>query len=69
MACHTRGMTKTEAVRLFGGRPIDLARAVGVTRQAVQGWPEQLTPKQSDRVQAALWRVAHGIKAEAKAGA
>ncbi|MBK9075476.1 MAG: hypothetical protein IPL77_10970 [Flavobacteriales bacterium] len=62
-------MTKTEAVRLFGGRPTDRL-ALGVTRQAVQGWPEQLTPKTSpNRVQAALWRVAHGIKAEAKAGA
>lgn len=49
-------MTKLEAIALFGTRPIDLARALGLTKQAINSWGDPLTPHQIDRVQAHLWR-------------
>ena len=43
-------MTKQEALDLFGGRPAYVARAMGITRQAVNNWPDPLTPAIADRV-------------------
>lgn len=53
-------MTKTEALNLLGGvaRAADL---IGVTPPAIYQWPEELPPRLADRVQAALWRLAHGV--------
>ena len=52
-------MTKLEAIALVGGRTAsDLARVLGVTRQAIQAWPAVLTQKQSDRVVGAATRLA-----------
>lgn len=67
-------MDKQEAIRLLGGTPAAAAREVGVSTQAITGWPDPLTEKLTDRVQAALWRKAHGIapparRLEAKAAA
>ncbi len=45
-------MRKEEAVNLFG-TPSQLAQAVGVTLQAISGWPDVLTDRISDRVIAA----------------
>lgn len=53
-------MDKAEAIRLLGGTQAAAAEAVGVTPQAVKQWPEKLPPRIADRVQAALWRMAHG---------
>ena len=50
-------MTKHEAISLFGGRQVDLARAVGVTRSAVAQWPAELTQEQEDRVNGAALRL------------
>lgn len=54
-------MLKTEAINLLGGTIPAAASAVGVTYQAVDKWPEVLPQRIADRVQAALWRAAHGI--------
>ena len=59
-------MTKTEAIKLFGTRPIDLARACRLSRQAINSWPEELRQSQIDSVQAALFRRLPA-KAQAKA--
>lgn len=50
-------MTKAEAVRIFGDSNADLARALGVTRSAVQQWPDELTQEQADRVVGAAVRL------------
>jgi hypothetical protein len=54
-------MLKTEAIDLLGGTISQAAAAVGVTYQAVDKWPEVLPQRISDRVQAALWRMANGV--------
>lgn len=56
MPCDTLRMTKAEAIALFGTRPIDLARAVGVSKQAVNNWSDTLTRLQEAQVLAELWR-------------
>ena len=48
-------MTKTEAIRMFG-TATRLARAIGITPQAVYQWPPVLTRALEDRVLAALAR-------------
>lgn len=54
-------MDKSEAIRLLGGTTKDASEAVGVSVQAVTQWPDPLPQRITDRVQAALWRIAHGI--------
>jgi hypothetical protein len=54
-------MRKTEAIELLGGSIPAAAEAVGVTYQAVDKWPDELPPRITDRVQAALWRKAQGL--------
>lgn len=49
-------MLKAQAIELLGGTAKSAAAAIGVTSQAISGWPEQLTPALRDRVQAALYR-------------
>lgn len=49
-------MTKTEAKLSLGGTMRSLAEACGLTINAVKKWPQQLTRKQIDTVQAALFR-------------
>jgi transcriptional repressor of cell division inhibition gene dicB len=54
-------MLKTEAIELLGGSIPAVAEAIGVTYQAVDKWPDELPPRITDRVQAALWRRAQGL--------
>ena len=49
-------MNKQDALDLFGGRPTDAANALGITRQAVNGWPKELPQSISDRVIGAAMR-------------
>lgn len=53
-------MLKSEAIKLLGGDVVLAAKAIGVTRQAVEKWPEDhegpLPVRIEDRVLAALWR-------------
>lgn len=44
-------------MRLLGvDRPVDLAKAVGLTKQAINSWSDPLTVRQANRVHAELWR-------------
>jgi hypothetical protein len=45
-------MTKEQAISIFGSQPA-LARALGLTRQAVWMWPAVLSHTQANRVIAA----------------
>lgn len=49
-------MTKAQAIARLGGTQAEAAARIGVSPQAVQAWPQVLTDKLRDRVQAALWR-------------
>jgi transcriptional repressor of cell division inhibition gene dicB len=51
------GMTKSEAVAIFGASLADLGRALGLTRGRISQWPEVLTDKQTDRVIGAALRL------------
>jgi len=57
-------MTKTEALNLLGGIN-RAAELIGVSSPAIYQWPEELPPRIADRVQAALWRLSHGIQPQA----
>lgn len=52
-------MTKNEAIKLFGENATssDLARALGITPQAVHVWPQILTQRQEDEVRGAALRL------------
>lgn len=50
-------MLKAKAIELLGGTIPAAAKAIGVSYQAVDKWPEQLPPRIADRVFAALARV------------
>lgn len=50
-------MKKAEAIAQLGGSIAAAAKAVGVSYQAVNQWPQSLPRRISDRVQAALWRM------------
>ncbi len=59
-----RRMDKQEAIRLLGGTIGAAAAEVGVTPQAVSGWPDPLPQRIADRVQAALWRMSQRSAAQ-----
>jgi hypothetical protein len=62
-------MLKTEAIQLLGGSHQAAAEAIGVTTQAIYGWPKKLTKKLEDRVLAALYRKQQEEASEQKARA
>lgn len=66
MTAHDKPMTKREAFELLGGSNVTCAAAVGVSRQAVNQWPDILPPRLADRVIAARWRLEQADKLEAK---
>ena len=49
-------MKKAEAIRLLGGTVTSAAKEIGITYQAVDKWPDELTRAIEDRVIAALAR-------------
>ena len=49
-------MQKAEAIQQLGGSIPAAAKAIGVSYQAVNQWPEVLPARIVDRVQAALYR-------------
>ncbi|MFZ7320484.1 Cro/CI family transcriptional regulator [Comamonas jiangduensis] len=49
-------MYKAEAIQQLGGSIPAAAKAIGVSYQAVNQWPEVLPVRIVDRVQAALYR-------------
>lgn len=50
-------MLKTKAIELLGGNISAAAKAIGISYQAVDKWPDVLPERIEDRVQAALWRM------------
>lgn len=61
-------MEKTEAIKLLGGTVTSAASAIGISPQAVSTWPDVLPQRITDRVQAALWRMARGAAFPAAIG-
>lgn len=55
-------MLKTKAIELLGGTTSAAAKAIGVSYQAVDKWPDVLPDRIVDRVQAALWRMSQQPK-------
>lgn len=53
-------MKKATAIEQLGGSITAAAKAIGVSYQAVNQWPDTLPKRISDRVQAALWRMQTG---------
>lgn len=53
---NTTLMTKAEAIKRLGGSAASAAKAVGISVQAVSGWPDPLTNAIADRVIAAQVR-------------
>lgn len=49
-------MKKSEAIQLFGSQS-NMARALGITRQAVWQWPEDLSMIRTDWVRGAAMRL------------
>lgn len=49
-------MTKTEALSIFGGRGVDLAKGLGLTKARISQWPDVLEPYQVDQVLVAAIR-------------
>lgn len=49
-------MRKIQAIELLGGTTAAAANAVGITPQAISQWPDELPPRITDRVLAALAR-------------
>lgn len=47
-------MLKTEAIKLLGGSITAAAKAIGISYQAVDKWPDELPPRIADRVYA-VW--------------
>lgn len=50
-------MEKATAIEQLGGSIAAAAKAIGVSYQAVNQWPDTLPQRIADRVQAALWRM------------
>jgi hypothetical protein len=49
-------MNKATAIRLLGGTVTAAAGEIGVTPSAIAQWPDELPPRLSDRVLAAIAR-------------
>lgn len=49
--------TKQEAIQIFGGSMRAVGDALGITRQAVYQWPEELPQDTSDRLLGAAMRL------------
>ncbi|MDD0814266.1 hypothetical protein PSQ39_06450 [Curvibacter sp. HBC28] len=56
-------MKKIEAIELLGGTMADAARAIGISHQSVQKWPDVLSNRIRDRVHAVLYRQSVAAKA------
>jgi hypothetical protein len=51
-----RTMLKAKAIELLGGSVASAAKAIGVSYQAVEKWPDPLPDRIADRVVAAIAR-------------
>lgn len=55
-ACLNAGMTKHDALQLFGGTVAATARALGISASAVYQWPDELTTRQENAVLGAAFK-------------
>lgn len=53
-------MKKSEAIAMLGGTTSEAAQAIGITVQAINNWPDVLSPRIADRVHAAASRLKNG---------
>lgn len=54
-------MKKQEAIKIFGTRSIDLAKALGRVKSAISQWPEDLTEDQINMVVGAAIRSGRAV--------
>jgi hypothetical protein len=59
-------MTKTDAIEMLGGSITAASKALGITYQAVDKWPDELPPRIADRVLGAWCRLNQSSVAHAK---
>lgn len=57
-------MTKTEAIERLGGTVSAAAKAIGITYQAVNKWPDLLSQRIADRVIAAEVRARRNVRGQ-----
>ena len=62
-------MKKQQAIELLGGNITAAAKAVGISYQAVNKWPEVLPDRIRDRVEAAIGRMSRKPTHKAAANA
>jgi len=56
--CYIRGMNKKDAIKLLSGGNIKAAaKILGVARETLYKWPNELTQPQTDQVNGAIARV------------
>lgn len=51
------GMNKADAIQMLGGSTASAAKAIGISYQAVDKWPDDLPRRIEDRVIAAALRL------------
>jgi len=54
--CFNYDMDKLKAIEMLGGTVRSAADAIGISYQAVKDWPDVLTARIADRVEAAVAR-------------
>ena len=54
-------MKKSDAIKIFGGKAVDLARAVNRCKSSISQWPEDLTYDQANLVIGAAIRKGKNI--------
>ncbi len=62
-------MLKSKAIELLGGTVTLAAKAIGISYQAIDKWPDELSDRIADRVLAALAREKLPELVEARSGA
>lgn len=60
-------MKKQDAIDMFG-TPTELAKALGITRQAVYQWPDEISQEQEDRVIGAAYRLGVSLPSQENSG-
>lgn len=60
-------MKKTDAIKLFGKTQVSLAKALGITKSAVNQWPEELSLSRRDQVVGAAVRLGKVVPSECRA--
>lgn len=59
-------MNKKDAINLLGGTPSAAAKAIGISPQAVNDWPEVLSARIADRVELAHIRLLKNAQSDTK---